>query len=321
MNIFLQMTTEEQVASLSDCVDSILGQYALGRVETETINHEYNSTFKVTTGSGEKYALRVNINSGRSLENLRAEVFWVSNIKDVLVPKPVANSTGEFVTTGWHEATGKNLNAVLYTWLEGSEPGDEPSTEALFAAGAAMAKLHESVRDLVLPSDAALPDYSDFFWGWKGLLLSKESELDDSEKALVAKAKAAVEEALVELSKGDSPRPIHADIHPWNMMWHEGEIAIFDFDDSGIGLPVQDLATSLYYLDTEEQEQAFLAGYASVRPLPDYTDEQMKLLLLQRRLLLLDYLYETSTPEHKAMIPDYKAESMRRVEALLGSSS
>jgi Ser/Thr protein kinase RdoA (MazF antagonist) len=321
MTTFDKMTSEEQIASLAECVDSILGQYDLGQVETESINHEYNSTFKVTAESGAKYALRVNINSGRSLENLLAEVFWVSNIKDVLVPKPVANSTGEFVSTGWHEATGKHLNAVLYTWLEGSEPGDEPSTEALFAAGAAMAKLHESARDLVLPADAALPDYSGFFWGWKGLLLSEESELDDSEKALVAKAKAAVEGALAELSKSDSPRPIHADIHPWNMMWHEGEIAIFDFDDSGVGLPVQDLATSLYYLDTEEQDQAFLAGYASVRALPVYSDVQMKLLLLQRRLLLLDYLYETSTPEHKAMIPAYKEESMRRVEALLGSGS
>jgi Ser/Thr protein kinase RdoA (MazF antagonist) len=105
------------------------------------------------------------------------------------------------------------------------------------------------------------------------------------------------------------------------MMWHEGEIAIFDFDDSGVGLPVQDLATSLYYLDTEEQDQVFLAGYASVRALPVYRDFQMKLLLLQRRLLLLDYLYETSTPEHKAMIPAYKEESMRRIEALLGSGA
>ena len=321
MTTFDRMTSEEQIASLAECVALILSHYELGSVQIESINHEYNSTFKVTADSGEKFALRVNINSGRSLASLRAEVFWVSNIKDVLVPRPIANSAGQFVTTGWHEATGKNLNAVLYTWLEGSEPGDEPSTEAIFAAGAAMAKLHESARDLVLPADAALPDYSGFFWGWKGLLLSEESELDDSEKALVAKAKAAVEEALAELSKSDSPRPIHADIHPWNMMWHEGEIAIFDFDDSGVGLPVQDLATSLYYLDTEEQDQAFLAGYESVRPLPAYTEEQMKLLLLQRRLLLLDYLYETSTPEHKAMIPAYKEESMRRIEALLGSGS
>lgn len=315
---FSKLTAQAQVASLSDCVVSILNQYDLGRVETESINHEYNSTFKVTAASGEKYALRININSGRSLENLRAEVFWVSNITDVLVPRPVANAAGEFVTTGWHEATGRNLNAVLYTWLEGSEPGDEPSTEQLFAAGAAMAKLHDSASDLVLPADVSLPDLSDFFWGSPDLLLSGESELDASEKSLVARAKALAEEVLVELSHADDSRPIHADIHPWNMMWHEGEIAIFDFDDSGIGLPVQDLATSLYYMDTEEQDQAFLAGYSSVRPLPVYSDVQMKMLLLQRRLLLLNYLFETSNPEHKAMIPDYKTESMRRVEALLG---
>jgi Ser/Thr protein kinase RdoA (MazF antagonist) len=80
---------------------------------------------------------------------------------------------------------------------------------------------------------------------------------------------------------------------------------------------VQDLATSLYYLDTPEQDAALLEGYRSVSSLPEYTERQMQVLLLHRRLILLNYLYETSNPEHRDMLPKYQIETIRRVSELL----
>ncbi len=314
---FAGMTADEQVESLRACVAEVLEQYALVTPLAESINHEYNSTFKVSAGAGETFALRINVNSERSIENLNAEIFLVNAIESVKTPKPVANKDGSFVTTGWHEATGRKLSAVIYTWLDGEEPGDEPTDEQLFALGAAMAKLHAEAKGLVLPLGCELPEYSDFFWGSPDMLLGDSSELSSPEKALVGAAKVKVEKALAELQETDKPQPIHADLHPWNVMWREGELSVFDFDDSGIGLPVQDLATSLYYLDTPEQEEALLSGYKTVSELPAYSEQQMKLLLLQRRILLLNYLYETTNPEHREMIPDYQVETLRRIRVVL----
>ena len=316
-NTFAAMTVEQQIESLGRCVEQILNQYPIGNFTTESINHEFNSTFKVKADGGQKYALRINVNSTRSLANLNAEIFWVNSITQVSVPKPALNLTGEFVTSGWHEASGRTLTAVLYSWLDGTEPGDDPTLEQLRAAGAAMAVLHQSSNDLVFEPGAELPDLSDFLWGTKDMLLSPESSLSSQEQELVAGAKSAVEETLAKLQANSAKQPIHADLHPWNMMWNAGKLSVFDFDDSGIGLPVQDLATSLYYLDTQEQDQAFLEGYAAVRTLPTYTPDQMKLLLLQRRILLLNYLHETSHPDHKAMIPDYQSETMSRIKQQL----
>ena len=45
-----------------------------------------------------------------------------------------------------------------------------------------------------------------------------------------------------------SPIPLHADLHGGNLKWHEGRLAVFDFDDSGIGVPLLDLAISTFYL-------------------------------------------------------------------------
>ena len=313
MKGFELLTAEEQIESLASCLAEVLEQYGLGSADSESINHDFNSTYKVTAASGERYALRINVNSTSSLENLRAEIFWVNSIRSVTVPKPVANASGEFVTFGWHEATGRKLPAVLYTWLDGEEPGDEPTSEQLFAIGAAMAKLHAEALALELPAGAELPDLSDFFWQENDLLLGESSELTDAEKARVAAVKAKVEQVIFELGQRDAKRLIHADLHPWNVMWHEGELAVFDFDDAGIGLPVQDLATALYYLDTPEQDAAMLEGYQSVAPLPEYSADQLALLLLQRRLILLSFLYESTNAEHREMIPKYKEETFRRL--------
>ena len=310
------MTIQQQVESLSACVAEIVGQYSLDVASTESINHEFNSTFKLTTKNGERFALRINVNSTRTLENLKAEIFWVNSIGNVKVPNPVANASGEFVTFGYHDASGRRLPAVLYTWLEGEELGDEPTIPQIRATGAAMARLHQQSAGLQLPEGASLPDLSEFFWGSPDFLTGARS-MSDEEQRLLARARELVDDTVRQLGRQESVQLIHADIHPWNVMWHNEEVAVFDFDDSGIGLRVQDLATSLYYLDTPEQDEALLDGYRSVTPLPEYTERQMKLLLLQRRLILLNYLYETSNPEHREMLPKYQDETIRRVSELL----
>jgi Ser/Thr protein kinase RdoA (MazF antagonist) len=110
---------------------------------------------------------------------------------------------------------------------------------------------------------------------------------------------------------------IHADIHGWNLMWHEGQLSIFDFDDCGFGVEAQDIAVALYYLNTSEQDQALLAGYTSIKPLPTYSENAMKALLLHRRLLLLNYLFETKNQEHQEMLPAYLEKSLERVSTFL----
>jgi Ser/Thr protein kinase RdoA (MazF antagonist) len=307
------MTIDEQIASLDDCLVEILSQYDLGESVAESINHEYNSTFKVTAGSGEKFALRINVNSSRSPENLNAEIFWVTSVHAVHVPKPQVNKGGSAVSFGWHKASGRKLPAVLYSWLEGEEPGDEPTEEQLFALGAAMAKLHIESVVLELPSGAKLPDLTDPFWEVPNLLTGPDSKLSHAERQKVSDTLVQIGVVVSELRGDSALQPIHADLHPWNVMWNEGELAIFDFDDSGMGLPIQDLMTSLYYLDTPEQDAALLAGYASVAPVPEHTAEQRRLLMLQRRLLLLSFLYETDNPEFAEMLPEYHAETFRRI--------
>lgn len=321
---FFNLPEDEQIKGIEAFSSEILSRYAIDVQSVASINFEYNATLKVQTTDGQLFALRVNINSPRTPDNLAAEIAWVNFLaRDgrVNVPHPIANKQGDFHTSIFHEPSQRTLHCVLYSWLDGEEVGDEPSTEQLRALGAAMATLHKSSENFELPAGAKLPLLSDPMWETEDYLLGEKSVLDPQAKALIARGLDAIASETKRLFASQKPQIIHADLHGWNVMWSDGKLSVLDFDDCGIGLPLQDLATAIYYLDTPEQEAALREGYESVAPLPELSQSDLDMLLLQRRIILLNYLYETSNAEHRAMIPEYLVESIRRIEKYLVNNS
>jgi Ser/Thr protein kinase RdoA (MazF antagonist) len=317
---FSDLSVEEQVETMLPLARKIIAGFDLGECELESINHEYNSTFKVTASKGERFALRINVNSKRTLANLKAEIFWVEQLAgepSIKVPSPVKNARGEYISSAWHPMLERDLFAVLFTWLEGEELGDEPTEEMMRATGRAMAHMHAASRETELPQGAELPTVDDMFWAY-GDAITPSELVTEGEKEVLARAIETIEKTTAAMYARTKPQLIHADIHPWNVMWHDGDVSVFDFDDCVIGLPAQDIAVTLYYNDTAEQDAAFLAGYQQVAALPDYSEDEMKILRLQRRILLLSYILETENPEHRAMVPKYLEETLRRVHELLG---
>jgi Ser/Thr protein kinase RdoA (MazF antagonist) len=317
---FFDSTSENQIESFSKSAQEMLSGYGLTDIEIKCINYEFNATFSVVTGGGDKYALRINVNSTRSLENMQGEiefVNFVSRVPGVRVARPVANNNDSFISSILHLESGRTIYGILYTWLEGEEIGDEPTHVQLVALGAAMAKLHQSSREFKLSDNSKLPTFSHWLWGTEDFLLSSKSLLTKEQFTAIERAIEIIEADTKDLYDSNPAQIIHGDLHGWNLMWHEGELFIFDFDDCGYGIPHQDLAITLYYLDTPEQDAAVIEGYKSVCALPTYTKAQMDSLLLQRRLVLLNYLYETKNPEHKAMLPAYLEKSMERVNGFL----
>lgn len=320
MSAFSSLSEDKQKKLVSELAEIVATRYFSGDLTIELINYEYNATFKVVDSEGRKFALRMNINSLRTIENLNAELAFVSHLSSnskVNTAHVVRTLGGEETTSIRLDLADRDLHCVMYSWIEGEELGDEPTDEQLFALGAAMAQLHLATKSFELPDGAKLPRLDDFFWGTDDMLFSETSELDQVTQAALKLGVNAINEIVAELYSNASPIVIHADLHGWNVMWNEGVLTVFDFDDCGIGLPIQDLATALYYLDTPEQDEALKMGYLSVTALPEASDRTIKALALHRRILLLNYLYETSNPEHREMRPSYLEETLRRVETFL----
>ena len=317
---FFDLPAEGQQISLTAFATELLESYGIQGAKVSCINFEFNATFAVESEAGVKYALRININSTRTVENMKAEVEWVRHLNrtsGINTPTPIATLKDEYIVSAVHADSGQRLSAVMYSWLEGEEIGDEPTMEQLHEVGKAIAVLHQESTEFSLSDNNQLPTFNDFFWGTEDYLFSEKSVLSEKDRALIQQAHDEIMKHTDELYKNSKVHIIHADYHGWNLMWHEGVLSIFDFDDCGYGVEAQDLAVAMYYLDTPEQDAALLAGYQSVRPLPVYSERAMKSLLLQRRLLLLNYLFETKNAEHKEMLPAYLEKSMERVSTFL----
>jgi Ser/Thr protein kinase RdoA (MazF antagonist) len=284
------------------------------------INNEYNATFRIESNDGQLFALRININSPRTSENLKAEVSWVNHLFNdgrVRVAKPIASTQGDLFASVQHDHSARDLHCVLYSWLPGSELEDEPELAQIKALGEAMAQMHIVARDFQLPADSNLPSLDHVMWWTEDFLLSEKSVLDQDSKDLVAQTLQVIDTHIKSLYVGATPLVIHADLHGGNVLWDVNSLSVLDFDDSGIGLPAQDLSTAIYYLDTPEQDVALREGYSSVAPLPEMSERDLEVFLIQRRVILLNYLYETTNEEHRAMIPEYLEESLRRMVKFL----
>jgi Ser/Thr protein kinase RdoA (MazF antagonist) len=317
---FFDLDVKIQTDSLTAFAHEILKKYGISRADVESINFEFNATFAVSTQSGQKYALRLNINSTRTLPNIQAETQWVrdlARIPSINVATPIASLDDQYVVSSLHADSGHTIYGVMYSWLEGEEIGDEPTLAQLQTVGRAIALLHENSSSFTLTDEAELPTFNDFFWGTEDYLFSSKSTLIPKDRQLIEQARDLIMKFTDDLYASSSVHIIHADFHGWNLMWHDHQLFIFDFDDCGFGVEAQDIAVALYYLDTPEQETALLDGYKSIRPLPLYSENSMKALLLHRRLLLLNYLFETKNAEHKEMLPAYLDKTIERVSTFL----
>ena len=274
---FFELPAEEQQKSLTAFASELLKSYGINDAKVSCINFEFNATFAVESDSGIKYALRININSTRTIENMQAEVQWVRHLNrtsGINTPTPIATLKDQYIVSGLHADSGQTLNGVMYSWLEGEEIGDEPTMEQLHEVGRAIARLHQESTDFALSAGEVLPTFNDFFWGTEDFLFSEKSVLSDKDRGLIEQARDLIMKYTDELYQSSPVHIIHADFHGWNLMWHEGQLSIFDFDDCGFGIEAQDLAVVLYYLDTPEQDAALLDGYKSIKRLPNHGEPQ-----------------------------------------------
>jgi len=301
---FSEQPEAVQIAKMSDLAHDFMTSFNVDVASIDSINHGYNSTFAVVAVDGTRYALRINVNSPRTPENLRAEVTWMSALHRsgrVALPLPVANAEGALFTTMVSEALGRPTSAVLFTWLDGVEVATlEDKSDALIATGRLLAILHEEGRSFALPTDVALPTFDSLFWGFDNLVTGPTSMLDHDDQVLLGGALDVIAEVVARHYATTRPHIIHADANGGNLMEHNGDVSILDFDDCGIGLPIQDIATALYYLRQPEDRHALLSGYQQVAALPSGEPNDLEALVLLRRIQMLNYVLESQNPRHRS---------------------
>lgn len=317
---FEDLSTQAQVHRMRRVAASALEQYPIDVVRFRLLLHGFNTSFRVDTRTGERFALRINLNVESPADKLDVEMAWMAALDDetdVVLPRPVATTDGRLHTTARSDDLDRELPVVLMTWLPGRDLGsaDPETTRAL---GALTATLHDHAEGWAPPHRDALPDLGDVLVGMRNRYLDTPF-LTDEQRAVITAAHERAQAANDRAIASAGAIVLHADLHPDNLKWFRRRLAVFDFDDIGLGAPVQDLAIASYYLSSDDEgtRDDLQAGYETVRPLPVVDDGDFEAMRAGRNVLLLNDVLDVATADVIAIRERYAANSVLKLRAFL----
>ncbi|MBB4631069.1 phosphotransferase enzyme family protein [Sphingosinicella soli] len=303
------------MASDTDLTD--LARAALGRWDgnfgaPELFKNRENAVFSVRREDGARFALRVHRAGYHSDAALRSELYWMRELDraGIAVPSVVPAKDGSLFVRIDLADTARQVDMI--GWLAGAPVGEAGSGPAYHhRLGALAARLHLRGSQISLPAD-----FTRHSWDEEGLLGERPvwgrfldlPALSADQHALLREAADAAKAGLAMYGKTpDRFGMIHADLIRDNVLENEGALQAIDFDDSGFGWYMFELATilcaNLDRADYSETRRQLLDGYGSVRPLGDTDVAHLPLFMFLRATTYLGWLQtraETSTAREKA---------------------
>ncbi|HJT90539.1 MAG TPA: phosphotransferase [Mycobacterium sp.] len=269
------------------------------------VKYRENYVFRVDEPEG-SYALRLHRNGYRTDAEILEELELLTALgrAGVAVPQVRLTLTGEQFCHVVDD-DGDAHQVDMTEWVAGAVPlGDvgeaftgEASidTTTFRALGALVADLHNTTCSLERGHASVRAPWD------AGGLVGDTPVWGDPRRAFHdgARGRDVVDQAMSLLETelkayGRAPGrygAIHADFTPENVLVHNGQMTIIDFDDSGDGYYLFDLATAAFFYlphpGFDDVVSALLAGYQSVRP---FTGEDLAMwrpMLLARGLTYL----------------------------------
>ncbi|WP_420626698.1 phosphotransferase enzyme family protein [Candidatus Poriferisodalis sp.] len=270
-----------------------LRAFGLDSARLQLIGISENVTFRADDDrSPQAYVLRLHRPDYHTLGELNSERVWLEALRGsgISVPTPVAAPDGRYFVPV-EIADDETRQVGLNLWAPGEIVGElltehgkstdatEPAkiAEPFGQLGGLMAAMHNQAANWTPPSsfrrhrldlDGLLGDAP--FWGpfWDNPVL------DGRERDLLITARNHCRELL---RRYGEPRRtfsmIHADLHLANLLTHNGQLSVIDFDDAGFGWHQYDIAVAMFHsrgtADFRAGRQAFLHSYRAVRPISD----------------------------------------------------
>lgn len=279
-------TDDPHLEQIVDLARAALPDWGIGDARLEIVKHRENTVFKVTTTDGRSYALRIHQPGLHSKEAIRSELTWMQVLKaqDFPVPAVIPAENGELVMAVRVDVEERYCS--LLEWVDGRlfndlgrvEKGMQTEMCARYRQlGALAARLHVQATKWLPPAD-----FVRHAWDEDGLLGDEprmgrfwdHPDLQPKQRQELLKARVALRGMLRQLGKtSENYGLVHADFLPDNILVRNGHLTLIDFDDSGYGWHLYEMATGLFpqinqpFFD--DLVAAYLEGYRSVREFGD----------------------------------------------------
>jgi Ser/Thr protein kinase RdoA (MazF antagonist) len=316
MTDFYALPTRAQADRLAELARTALAHWDVGACALALIKYRENAVFEVTTGAGRRYALRIHRAGYHSDAELRSELQWMRALQEsgFDVPEVIPDRSGTLFRSVRHAGVPEPRQVDVFAWIEGAQLGsvaggsvaDSATLARTFhTVGALAARLHNQATRWPLPAGFTRHAWDDAglvgeqpFWGrfWELAALAP------SERALIIRARDRLRRDLGAL--GRSPETyglIHADFAPENLLVDGDRVRVLDFDDSGFGWHMFEIATSIYFHIGRPYyaaiRAAMIAGYRSERALRDEQLAQLPMFLCARGCTYLGWVHTREDTE------------------------
>lgn len=281
------------------------------------LSHRENAVYEITLPGGARAALRLHRKGYNRSDEIAAELTWTSALSKAGFPAPGAVRTSDGAQI---VVLQDGTQATVVDWVAGAPigaggvalAGDLTQQRALYRdVGGLLARLHEVTDRLNLPE--TLPRRR---WDVAGFLGSAPTwgpyldhpSLTPAEADLLVKASAqarAILEARSDLDFG----LIHADGLRENVFRTADGLVLIDYDDSGYGYRLYDIAVALNQALEDTSYDALTAsvveGYVALRPVPEGDLALIPLFAMLRSFAGMGWLrtrVEAGDPAHALYI-------------------
>lgn len=307
-------------------------EWESGAASIELISLSENTVFRVEAEGGEVYVLRIHRPGYHDLQELLSEQAWIAALKEanISVPVPLLTPDGRgYVTVRLPSARERRHVGVAH-WVEGAdldgilERCDAEGRARHFAElGKLAARIHNQSSVWEIPADFRRHAFDEEgfmggkpFWGrfWE------VPSLEPAQRDLFGRARTAIYPVLAGLPRDrETYGLIHADLHPGNLLVTGGGLHAIDFDDSGFGWHLYEIAVALFnFQDTpgfDQLRDSLIAGYRSERPLVDEVLSLLPMFLLIRALALIGWADQRPEIDRGSWHDEGVALACRQVEA------
>jgi Ser/Thr protein kinase RdoA (MazF antagonist) len=281
--------------------------------------------------TGERTVLRVHRHGYHDSAEIESELAWLDALRDeadVRTPRVLPTTDGRRLLAMTESGSADPRYVVHFEWLPGVEPtpSDERLPQSFEFLGAITARMHRHVQTWSKPAG-----FRRFAWDYDGSFGAEARwgrwqdgmAVDGAAGAVLARLDDTLRARLARF--GCEPQRyglIHADMRLANLLVHEDETYVIDFDDSGFSWFLYDFGAAVSFFEHDprvpELADAWVRGYRTVRELPAEDEAEIPTFVLMRRLLLVAWIgSHRGTELAQSMGAAYTAGSLELAEDYL----
>lgn len=283
--------------------------YGLSPRRVTVLQDERHLVFGVWAGRAmARFVLRVYRDGRPDRAVTRSQLQWLRAIRrdtDLVVPEPVANVAGDYVTPLRIDGVAVGPYCTLTRWVEGERRfrRNGPGVGAMRGVGWLMATLHLHGQGFRPPSRFRCPrwDYEGLFGGSSPWRPVHPGRIEPATRRLFRDVMRMTRDAMERLGTAvDTFGLIHGDLMQANYIFHRGQARAIDFGDAGHGYFLYDMAVTLLMLRPFDrdgrQAAAFLRGYGEVKSLPPEYASLLDTFIAARAVVLARWIAGAASP-------------------------